>query len=104
MTGIASLTGQTLGPDDGPDSFDQLAALLGKNSVGRDHLVEQADVLALIEGRWKYIEPGNEQAPQLYDLAADIGEKKSVAAENADVDGSLAARLEEIRRDGRSRP
>jgi arylsulfatase A-like enzyme len=104
IASFAALTGQTLGPDDGPDSFDELSALLGKDRGGRDHLVEQADVLALIEGRWKYIEPGNDPAPQLYDLADDIGEKSNLAAEQPEVVSSLAARLQEIRRNGRSRP
>ena len=113
IASFAALTGQTLGPDDGPDSFDELSTLLGKDPVGRDHLVEQADVLSLIEGHWKYIEPGtgtagnelgDDPAPKLYDLAEDIGEKNNLAAAEPDVVSSLATRLDEIRRDGRSRP
>jgi arylsulfatase A-like enzyme len=116
VASFATLTGQTLGPDDGPDSFDELSALLGKDRVGRDHLVEQADLLSLIQGHWKYIEPGtgpqvsagnetgDDPAAQLYDLAEDIGEKNNLAAQEPDVVSSLANRLDEIRSAGRSRP
>ena len=114
---VAALTGQTLRADDGPDSFDLSRALLGKDREGRDHLVEQAGALSLIEGDWKYIEPGDgpkisaytaielgfDPEPQLYDLAKDIGEKHNLAADHPDVVHALAARLEKIRRDGRSR-
>ncbi|MCJ7485550.1 MAG: arylsulfatase, partial [Candidatus Aminicenantes bacterium] len=103
--------------DDGPDSFDLSRALLGKDREGRDHLVEQAGALSLIEGDWKYIEPGDgpkisaytaielgfDPEPQLYDLAKDIGEKHNLAADHPDVVRSLAARLAKIRSDGRSR-
>jgi len=117
LASLAALTGRGLGPADAPDSFDVSRALLGKDRVGRDHLVEQAGALSLIEGSWKYIEPssgpaferntaielGNDPAPQLYDLAADIGETRNLAAERPEIVRALAARLEKIRRDGRSR-
>jgi len=117
LASFAALTGQPLGAADGPDSFDLSRALLGKDRAGRDHLVEQARALSLIEGRFKYIAPGsgpafepnvaielgNSPEPQLYDLEADLGERKNLAAECPDLVKRLAARLEKIRRDGRSR-
>ncbi|MBS1836023.1 MAG: arylsulfatase [Acidobacteria bacterium] len=77
-----------------PDGANILPALLGDSKVGRSHLVEQAGGLTLRAGKWKYIEPnkgakmsvptntelGNDPQPQLYDLAADPGEKKNMAA------------------------
>jgi arylsulfatase A-like enzyme len=104
LASFAALTGQPLAAADGPDSFDQLSALLGQDGAGRDHLVEQAGLLSLIEGRWKYIEPGGSGSPQLYDLTADIGEQRDLAAEQPDLVAGMAARLAELRQSGRSRP
>jgi arylsulfatase A-like enzyme len=77
----------------GRDSADLLPALLGDTRVGRSHLVEQAGVLSLRAGLWKFIEPGNgpkhnpqtntelgnDPQPQLYDLSNDPGEKRNMA-------------------------
>lgn len=117
MASFAALAGQRLGPGGGPDSLDLSRALVGGDGEGRDHLVVQARGLSLIEGRWKYIEPGpgpavesntgielgNAPEPQLYDLAGDIGETRNLAAENPGRVRTMAARLEKLRKDGRSR-
>jgi arylsulfatase A-like enzyme len=117
LASFAALTGRTLGAGDAPDSFDLSRALIGRDREGRDHLVEQARVLSIIASRWKYIAPGAGPAveantgielgtapePQLYDLESDIGERRNLAAEHAEIVRTLAARLEKIRRDGRSR-
>ena len=118
MASLAALTGRKLAPDDAPDSFDVLAALLGKSPAGRDHLVEHARVLSLIKGQWKYIEPGKgpkinkntntelglDRQPQLYNLKNDLGEKHNVASEHPDLVRELAALMKKIRDDGRTRP
>jgi arylsulfatase A-like enzyme len=117
LASLAALTGRRLDRADGPDSFDLSEALFGKDRDGRDHLVEQAGALSLIDGRWKYIEPsagpavekntaielGNAPEPQLYDLAIDIGETRNLAAERPEIVRSMAARLDDIKRAGRSR-
>ena len=56
-----TLTGQKPAPDAAPDSMDTLPALLGQDAKGRDWVVEHAGALALIEGNWKLIPPGNGQ-------------------------------------------
>jgi arylsulfatase A-like enzyme len=118
MASFAALTGRKLAPEDAPDSFDILAALLGKSPAGRDHLVEHARVLSLIKGQWKYIEPGKgpkinkntntelglDRQPQLYNLKNDLGEKHNVASEHPEVVRELAGLLKKIRDDGRTRP
>ncbi len=48
---------------------------------------------AIREGNWKLIRNG-EQPPELYDLAADLGEKKNLAAENGELTTRLTATLE----------
>lgn len=91
---FASLLGAPLDQKSAPDGADILPALLGDSVVGRTNLVEQAGGLTLRSGKWKYIEPskgprmsvptntelGNDPEPQLYDLAADPGEKKNMAS------------------------
>jgi arylsulfatase A-like enzyme len=115
---FAALTGQTLTGADAPDSYSVLDAMLGKSDEGRDTLVEHAGTLSLIRGQWKYIEPGNgprmnkntntelgnDPKPQLYDLSVDLGEKRNVAGEHPQLVEEMAAQLQKIRDQGRSRP
>ena len=82
LASFASFTGYKLADADAPDSFDVMAALLGKTTTGRQSLVQQSTVLSFRDGNWKYIEPsqgpavnantnietGNDPNGQLYDL------------------------------------
>jgi arylsulfatase A-like enzyme len=118
MASLAAFTDQKLDADDAPDSFNVLAALLGKTQTGRDHLVEHAGALSLIKGDWKYIQPrkgpkinrnvnielGNDPNPQLYNLANDLGEKNNLATQHPERVGELAALLEKIKKARRTRP
>jgi len=118
LASFADLTGRTLEAADAPDSFNILPALLGDSRTGRDHLVEHAGTLSLIQGTWKYIEPnrgpkiqghtntelGNDTEPQLYNLAEDLGERHNVAAQNPAKVEELSALLKKTRQAGRSRP
>jgi arylsulfatase A-like enzyme len=117
LASFAALAGQALAHEDAPDSLDLMGALLGLSPKGRHQLVEQAGGLSLITPRWKLISPsqgrkvntetntelGNDPQPQLYDLSADLGEERNVAPAHPDVVKDLAARLERIRQEGRSR-
>ena len=117
MSSFASLTGQTLKPDEGVDSFNQIDAILGKTVKGRDWVVEHSGRLSVIKGDWKFIEPGpgselqvhtntetgNDSLPQLYNMNTDIGEKINVAHHNPDLVNELTAFLRKIRDDGRTR-
>lgn len=117
LASLATLTGQKLGENDGPDSFDVWPALSGKSPKGRTILVEQGGPMALIKDNFKYIEPrpgqsllkevniesGNNAAPQLYDLKNDIGEKNNLAASRPELVKKLAGLLEKIMSAGRSR-
>lgn len=92
-----------------PDSRNHLSAMMGLDTVGRDHVVEMSNtrVLSLRSGDWKYIEPsdgpsmiqwgpkietGNAPEPQLYNIKADIGERTNVAPAHPDI----VARMQEI--------
>ncbi len=117
MASLASLSGVALDLDAAPDSHDVLPALLGDSPDGRDHLVEQAGPLSIVQGRWKLVEAhegpavnrqvnielGNAAEPQLYDLQADPSERQNVAAAHPDVVNELTLLLQRIREQGRSR-
>jgi arylsulfatase A-like enzyme len=117
LSSLASLTGQALAPDEAPDSFDQIGALLGKTGKGREWVVEHSGGLSIIKGDWKLIEPssgpkiqvntntetGNSIFPQLYNMNSDIGEKFNVAKHNPDLVNEMSELLRKIRTDGRTR-
>ncbi len=90
---LVSLTGGKPGPDV-HDSRDLKDVLLGENKRGRKQLLEEGYVLALREGKFKYIEPlkaptnymsqkriemGLSLQPQLYNINSDPGERKNLA-------------------------
>jgi len=117
MASFASLTGQSLSKDDGPDSFNYLSTLLGRSKTGREWLVEHSGRLTIMKGDWKFIEPGpgvklqvntntetgNDPIPQLYNLKTDLGEKINVAQENPAIVKELTDLLQKIKSDGRTR-
>jgi len=106
------MTGQTLDAEAGPDSFNVLPALL-EGQAGRDHLVEQGNVLAVRQGTWKLIPapPAGKKRParsgsgvQLYNLADDIGETRNLADQNEQRVKEMTALLHRVQQDGKSRP
>lgn len=113
MASFAALTGQTLPEIARRDGRNALPALLGEDKAGRDHIVQQSvnDRLSVRTLDWKYIEPGpgparaagtgietgNNPKPQLYDLRADVGEKRNLADENPTQRDALAALLKQAR-------
>jgi arylsulfatase A-like enzyme len=93
---FAHLAGKDLDPSEKADSLQMADAILGKSQKGRDHLVTEgfgAKTL-LREGSWvfipahpgpklfgdKNVESGNSNESQLYDLSADIGQRKNLAS------------------------
>lgn len=111
LASFAALTKQTFDATTAPDTQNYLAALLGKDKKGRDHVIEHAGTFSIIKGDWKYIEPskgakmsvqtntelGNDPQPQLYNLAKDIGEKNNVAAVNLEKVKELEGLLKEVK-------
>ncbi len=118
LASFAALTDQKLATDDAPDSFNVMPAMLGESKVGREHLIEHANILSLRQGDWKYIEPGKgakrnvntdtetgaDPLGQLFNLKEDIGETKNLAGQNKDKAEEMAAALKKLREEGRSRP
>lgn len=101
LASLASLTGQKLPDDAGPDSQDILPALLGESRQGREVLIEQAGKLAIRKGAWKYIPPGPKAAKsaagELYNLADDLAETHDLAAEQPERVKELREELARIR-------
>lgn len=110
---LAALIGAALPSEAAPDSRDRLSELLGEAHDDRSCVVQQNqnNTLALVSGRWKYLEPspgpavsrqtgielGNSPEPQLYDLSRDPRERNNVATAHPEVVSALSARLAEIR-------
>jgi arylsulfatase A-like enzyme len=105
LRSLAAAAGAAVPAGSARDSQNLLPALVGETPHGRDTLVLQAATLALRQGPWKYIEPGdgeplNRQVnietgispqPQLYHLGDDPGETRNLAA-------TQPARVQEMQR------
>ena len=132
LASFAALTGQSLAAADGPDSLNVLPVLLGKepDKPCREYLIEQdnaGNALALRKGPWKLL-PGMDRGKarrkpvvehpaeaiakrdyppatfQLYNLADDLSETKDLAAAHPDIVAEMSAKLDELKKTGRSRP
>jgi arylsulfatase A-like enzyme len=115
---LAALTGQDAAVDTAPDSHNLMPALLGESPEGREYLVEHAGALALREGAWKLIAPGqgakfnrntstelgNDPQPQLYHLGDDPGETRNLAGEWPDRTREMMKTLEETAERRRREP
>ncbi len=119
MATCAAITGTTLPEDTGEDSYDMLPALRGSagGSPIREATIHHSieGMFAIRAGRWKMIEGrgsggwtgGGEDDPapgQLYDMTADLEEKRNLYGERPEVVARLGVLLEHIRNAGRSAP
>jgi arylsulfatase A-like enzyme len=111
---LAKLVNVPVDPGAAKDSRDYLPTLLNRKNISRDHLIEQSltSTLSIIKGKWKYIEPsqamafnkktntelGNLNAPQLYDLAKDPGEKLNLAEKYPEIVNEMKNLLEATRK------
>jgi arylsulfatase A len=125
----AAVTGAALPRDSAEDSFDILPVLEGKATAPvRSYLLTQAfrgaDTLSIRRGNWKLINhrgsggnnyakemkpyalpEGDPDTPgQLFDLAADPGERVNLFSEKPEVVKELKALLDGSNASGRSRP
>jgi len=119
LASFAALTGREVPREAGVDSLNVLPALLGESKVGRDHLVEQANLLSIRQGPWKWItrrpngatpkkkavaKDRNSPGGELFNLANDLAETKNIAASHPDEVKRLSALLKQVQDAGRSRP
>lgn len=121
---VAEIIGEEITDTAAEDSFSFAAVLRDSPATGpmRDHLVSHSinGSFSIRRGNWKLMlcqdsggwsdpKPKSKQAAglparQLYDLAADLGEKENRIEEQAAIAGELLELLKKIVRDGRSTP
>jgi arylsulfatase A-like enzyme len=87
----------------GIDGVSQVASILGKGEpAAREFLYwefhEGGFKQAVRTGRWKAVRPGPGKALELYDIEADVGEARNIAAEHPEV----VARVETYLRSART--
>jgi len=56
LRSLAALVDEPVPASGAPDSLNELPALLGQATMGRQTLVEEADVLAIRDGQWKLVD------------------------------------------------
>lgn len=119
---LAALAGASLPDDLAIDSRNYLSAWLGQTDRGREYLFKEAvSGFAVRQGPLKYIAPmrnpqqarfvaekgiesGASNAPQLYDLAADIGETRNIAPLRPQQVAQMQAMLRQIEAQKRADP
>ena len=106
MPTFASLAGFKAPGDRVIDGVDQTQLLLGKNAKGaRQTFLYRNN--GIRRGKWKYLKAKHnvygyardrkrEELEELYNLDADIGETKNLAAENPELIAELKRQMEEI--------
>ncbi|MCH5232720.1 MAG: arylsulfatase [Muribaculaceae bacterium] len=115
LASLASIVDTRIPKGGAPDSRNYADALLGKDKVGSDWVIEQANNNSLslrTSDNWKLIEPsdgpamvpwgpkietGYRDVPQLFNLSSDNGEEKDVAAQNPEKTFELLKTLREVK-------
>ena len=115
MATLADVLSSELPADAGEDSVSLLSLLKGGTEPVRQHAVSCSSrgMPAVRDGRWKLIlgkgsggsSKGGDEGPdvQLYDLEADLGERRNLAAEEPERVRAMKAAYEAIVAAGRSR-
>ena len=106
IASFADLLGLKLPDNEARDSRNTLKAFLGEDRIGQEFMIEEASVLALRRGEWKYIQPGKKKkaAPaQLYNLKKDVGEQDNIIADHPEIAESMDRQLNQLVEAGRVR-
>jgi arylsulfatase A-like enzyme len=112
MATLADVFGAKLPAAAGEDSASLVPLLRGGDRAVHEAVVHQSStgVFAIRSGKWKLIlgpgsgQPDGTTKPHLYDLGADLGETKDLAADHPDEVKRLTALMEKLVADGRSTP
>ena len=108
VASFAQLLGIDLENGEAVDSRDALSALLGKDEVGQEYMIEESFGLALRHGDWKYIQPVQPKWPKgrppieegLYNLSDDPGETTNVIKDHPERTADMAKKLEDMVKSG----
>jgi len=98
MASFADLIDYSLDENMGEDSFNVLPLLLGKNKEIRESIIHQdyGGRLSVRKGSWKLV------GEELYDISADLAEKKDLAAEHPQIIEELKQLLKNQIENGRT--
>ncbi len=99
---FAELLGIELAEGEAVDSRSTLSALLGKDPLGQEYMIEESFGLALRQGEWKYIGPAEPLwptgrpllEPALYNLKDDPGETVNLIEVHPERAADMAAKLD----------
>lgn len=94
---FAHLLGQPVPAGQARDSRNLLSAIVGEDKRGAPVILEQAWVLAIRKGNWKYI---GSKKPQLYNLANDPGERNDLTSTHPEKAQQMKALLDKYRKKG----
>lgn len=79
LRSVAALTHSTVPSNGGPDSLNELPAMLGKTSKGREYLVEEGLFLSIRTKRWKLVDrnqrPGTKPRPPWHPMSPEAAAK-----------------------------
>ena len=106
LPSLLSIAGRSPEADQAPDGEDRSAAMLGRPQAARDRplmwmrppdragsTAQPWPDLSIRQGDWKLLINADGTAPQLYDLATDVGERTNLVAGHEDLVESLSKRV-----------
>ena len=103
---LAALVDYELPDDSAQDSYNLLPVLEGQSRNIRKSVVVKAstNTYGLRQGQWKYIQGGENQSPQLYDLSVDEAETTNLYTKHPDIAKELENKLNELLDSERTAP
>jgi arylsulfatase A len=106
MATLAEITGHEMPENSGEDSFSLLSLLRGGTKPVREHAINHAasGLASIRQGSWKLIAGGGSAKGkgQIYDLAADLGEKRNLWDEKPELATEMLALMDKLVTQGRS--
>lgn len=103
IASFAELLELDLPANEARDSRSTLKTFLGDVAEGHELMIEEASILALRQGDWKYIEKqkkfwaGSAQPPMLYNLFEDPSETTNLIEQYPERAAAMAKKLEEMK-------
>lgn len=95
IASFAALVGVELKNNQGIDSRNMLPAFLGQDQTGLPYMVEEAGILALRQGPWKYIH--KKTNAELYNLDSDPSEQNNIIGNHPERAQTMRTLLNKVR-------